>query len=524
MQLSMNDKDWHFVEGAWSQDADGIISAPADLGDRNAAINTTSAYLDVEAEFEFRWDIVWTGAGFVFRAKDSLHYYMVHFPAVGQQYRAEHFWACISKVDGTGLVDVLKMEMVHGVSSAARLWHKVKVNVAGDVIRVWVDGRPVSPVMDDTYPDPGYLGLSTYSSLSVGDRSRFRNLQINGQAVEAQPFDPEPQPQQNWFQVTDAGGTGCGPIVRAPNGDLLVALWESGMFRSKDNGLTFGGPYPLPDKAGHDCDLLFTTHDGELTILMLQGRRPFQIRRMISHDSGETWSQPSTVGEITLPADDGYTRAQLTRVLGLKDGSVLMFVAAGGDEPMELVDGRRHHVIPIPGRTGLCLRSTDGGRSWSDPVNVDGLPRDDDLWQLAKPAGNETSAAETAQGNIIALVRPLFSPVMWETWSQDGGRSWTPAARGAFPMYGCNNSMISTASGALVIGGRFPGIAVQVSRDDGMTWQCTMIDNTLWANGAMFEVEPNVVLYIYGGKNDPREMRGQLLRITDDGIEPVRAQ
>jgi len=88
-------------------------------------------------------------------------------------------------------------------------------------------------------------------------------------------------------------------------------------------------------------------------------------------------------------------------------------------------------------------------------------------------------------------------------------------------MYACNNSMISTASGYLIIGGRFPGLAVQVSRDDGMTWQGYSIDSACWANGAMFEVEPDVVLYIYGGKDSARELRGQLIRITPDGIEPL---
>ena len=44
MRLDVNEKDWHFVEGVWSQDTEGVISAPADLGDRNIAINTTSFY------------------------------------------------------------------------------------------------------------------------------------------------------------------------------------------------------------------------------------------------------------------------------------------------------------------------------------------------------------------------------------------------------------------------------------------------------------------------------------------------
>ena len=87
-------------------------------------------------------------------------------------------------------------------------------------------------------------------------------------------------------------------------------------------------------------------------------------------------------------------------------------------------------------------------------------------------------------------------------------------------MYGCG--MISTQSGTLLIGGRFPGLAVQMSRDSGMTWNFHVIDNTAWANGAMFEVEPDLVLFLYGGRWSPPELRGQFLRVTPDGLEPVR--
>jgi len=135
--------------------------------------------------------------------------------------------------------------------------------------------------------------------------------------------------------------------------------------------------------------------------------------------------------------------------------------------------------------------------------------------------GSEISIAQTKDGNILALVRPLASPWMWETWSKDDGVSWQALARGPFPMYACNNSMISTQSGALIIGGRFPGMGIQVSRDGGMTWTCARVDTVGWANGAMYEVEPNVVLFLYGAKENPRTIRGQLIRITPDDIEPV---
>ena len=59
---------------------------------------------------------------------------------------------------------------------------------------------------------------------------------------------------------------------------------------------------------------------------------------------------------------------------------------------------------------------------------------------------------------------------------------------------------------------------MQVSRDNGYTLQCHQIDTAAWANGSMLEVEPDVVLYVYGGR---KELRCQRLRVTPDGLEPV---
>ena len=63
--------------------------------------------------------------------------------------------------------------------------------------------------------------------------------------------------------------------------------------------------------------------------------------------------------------------------------------------------------------------------------------------------------------------------------------------------------MLTIRSGVVLLGGRFPGIGVQVSRDGGMTWNFYQVDSAGWANGAMFEIEPDVVLFTYGGVFPP---------------------
>jgi hypothetical protein len=218
-----------------------------------------------------------------------------------------------------------------------------------------------------------------------------------------------------------------------------------------------------------------------------------------------------------------YVEVYAESLLELQDGSLLLFAFGWTQEfKMRVIEGRCARE-GSPWGINMCIRSTDNGQSWSAPANLDGPPYSDENWLLIKGGGgSEISSAQTRDGSIVALIRPFSSPLMWESWSRDGGLSWTPMARGPFAMYACSRSMTSTTSGALIIGGRFPGLGVQVSHDDGMTWQCYRIDSSGWSNGAMFEVEPDVVLFLYGGKFKPRQLRGQFLRVTSTGLEPVR--
>jgi hypothetical protein len=164
-----------------------------------------------------------------------------------------------------------------------------------------------------------------------------------------------------------------------------------------------------------------------------------------------------------------------------------------------------------------CIRSTDSGETWSDPININGPPHDGH-WML-KGLPSEISAVQTQDGSILTLVRPFRSLFMWESWSTNGGATWTPQTRGPFPMYACSRAIVCTESGAILLGGRFPGLAVQLSRDGGMSWTCYRIDTCAWANGAMIEVEPDIVAFLYGGKG---ELRGQLLKVTSEELVPLR--
>ncbi|MSO21832.1 MAG: DUF1080 domain-containing protein [Acidobacteria bacterium] len=544
-------REWAFIHGTWQEDAVGILTPPAQPADEHLAFHTARTFADFEAEFEFRWNIQGADAGFVFRAQDARHYYLVHFPCTGQQFRAAHFWAAISKVDESGWVKVLKMELVRGVPSEIGPWHKARLVVKGSEFLLWVDGRPFPVVRDSSYAKPGIVGLESFNGRDpgkgtpgVGDPekrlgagSSFRGLRIRGKFTRTAVWNRTAQPAQNWFypfpDSTDGNWQYVSSLAKAPNGDLLLRLLVAEehlgksvpvLLRSSDHGRKWSGKQRLPESLREGA--MHTSRDGRLRMHFIRSEPPFQILAAESKDNGKTWSGPSEQGKLEFPEKLGVARAYVGKVVELKDGTLVRFGYTVGEGPGlhggKETQGRRYLGPITEADFSFCIRSTDGGQTWSTPVNIDGPNPSPGFVMDARETASEVSAAQTREGKILALIRPESSPWMWETWSEDGGRSWQPAARGPFPMYASTDSMSSTASGGLLIAGRHPGIAVQLSQDSGISWQCARIDTPFYANGATLEVEPNVILYIYDGKySDPRA-RAQLLRVTPQGLEPVR--
>lgn len=507
--------DWSFVGEPWGQGADGLINTAGDAVDENLAFYTAQAFGDFEAEYEFRWDCVWTSGAFVFRAQNARHYYVLDFPAVGQQYRAEHFWAMLSTVDDSGFRKVLAMPLVPGVTSAIGVWHHVQVQVHGEQIDIKIDKRPVISIRDATYTQPGYVGLNTYNAIGGdGEKSTFRNVRINGAPVSAPAFADQPAPVFAWQSAHPDPSQGCGRIVRTDNGDLLVSSGENRLLRSADNGATWVADDPLPEEV--QIGLPYTTVEGQLAMVRTSHPGlPAQILKSTSQDQGRTWSPYRQVGDVTLPDSYPYENFSAGSMIQTRDGRLVLMGNSSGNYKDIRKAGRC--VIHHDALGSFCVCSDDGGETWSEAVDIDGPPHDERYWLFMK-CGCEISGTELADGTLLTINRPIWSPFVWESRSSDGGHTWTPMTRGPFSLYAACSAMVTTTSGAVVIGGRFPALAVQVSRDNGYTWQCHQTDTAAWANGSMLEVEPDVVLYVYGGR---QELRYQRLRVTPDGLEPV---
>jgi len=171
----------------------------------------------------------------------------------------------------------------------------------------------------------------------------------------------------------------------------------------------------------------------------------------------------------------------------------------------------------------FALRSLDDGETWSAPVNLDGV-----WWPGCEPGAiepsfdlTEAAACRAPDGRLCCLIRPISSPVIWQTWSADGGQSWEPVAYGPFPGY--QVAATQTTSGAMVFAVRFPCLTVYVSQDGGATWRGTMIDYAAQGGNAsgILEVEPDVVLLTYNLVIAPNRVRAQRLRIGPEGVEPA---
>jgi len=191
-----------------------------------------------------------------------------------------------------------------------------------------------------------------------------------------------------------------------------------------------------------------------------------------SEDGGATWSRPHVfLGGNQCPS--------LTR---LRDGVLIHSTHRMELVPEEIAaacpDVRSVRRSPWPGvqaGTAIC-RSEDNGRTWSDPVLLDGVPGLAPLHpNLHMPAAVRGNVLETAGGRLFISAYTGNDPnSAYLFQSQDDGRSWTYQSRIA---EGFNETTLyETEKGDLVgflrsWGGDYPRHLHRArSTDGGDTW------------------------------------------------------
>jgi hypothetical protein len=98
-------------------------------------------------------------AGIVWRYRDSANYYLVRANALEGNvvlYKVENGERSDIDPTGSGL-------MAYGEKAPVkpRTWHELRVDVAGDLFRVFLDGAHLFDVRDETFTGPGKVGLWT---------------------------------------------------------------------------------------------------------------------------------------------------------------------------------------------------------------------------------------------------------------------------------------------------------------------------------------------------------------------------
>jgi len=525
-----NSDSWLFRGGQWHDGDSGMLLPPAiSVGSSNEpwldvhqAYYINTVYETLEAEFDFRRNSGHCGIGLIVRAQDEQHYYLVQFPFCGQQIREGHFWAAITRFDESGWGEVLVCERVPGIPCEAGFWNHARVVASDGQISLWVNGRPLTSSCDYNYPSAGCIGLAEWGGCQVKNLTiRGRETQSMNSAFSKNVFHP-------WFdlQLTNNENTTISYASPEPTAHQVISgltkaadnsLWmtaNNSLHRSDDNGRTWN-VIPFFQELSHAT--IVKSSDGSLILLRVSMTKPFLIETARSVDDGHSWSEFLPAGEINV-SKNVKEMYMYGSILTLKDGGLLYFgMTYPPNYELTVIDGRRYRFAQTIDELNFCIRSDDGGRTWSDPIDIDGPNPTPAHWMSRKDGCSEVSAIETSQGDIVAFTRPGSAWAMWESRSADGGRTWTPKSAGPFLSYACAAPARATASGALIVGGRFPALAIHVSLDNGMTWKTYQIDTEAWAMGYMYEVEPDVVLWIYG--SGARQLRSQYIRITSDGAK-----
>ncbi len=162
-----------------------------------------------------------------------------------------------------------------------------------------------------------------------------------------------------------------------------------------------------------------------------------------SRDNGLTWAEATPVPMETLTLASPYGR-----IITAHDGTMLMSVYGRAAQPVEGVRD-----------TAVILRSSDGGHTWGDETVVG-------------PRYNETTYAYTPDGDLLAALRTESGRIDVAR-SSDHGRSWSdpvPVTRdGEHP---ADLTVLTDGEILMTFGRRIRpyGCGALLSRDGGRTW------------------------------------------------------
>jgi predicted neuraminidase len=248
----------------------------------------------------------------------------------------------------------------------------------------------------------------------------------------------------------------------------LVAAWfagtregapDVGIWTSRETKGAWSEPKEVAngiqsDGTRHPCwnPVLFETTPGVLTLFYKVGPDPRRWWGMTrtSRDAGRTWSEAQR-----LP--DGILGPIKNKPVRLADGSLIG--PASTESPEQPSKWRVHFE-----------RSTDTGKTWT-------------LVQVPPGSGTPIDAIQPSilvhQGGRLQAVGRTRAQRVFETWSDDSGKTWTPIALTALPNPSSGTDAVTLDGARHVIvynhtpKGRTP-LNLAVSRD-GKLWEAALV-------------------------------------------------
>jgi photosystem II stability/assembly factor-like uncharacterized protein len=367
----------------------------------------------------------------------------------------------------------------------------------------------VGPSVNQPDPYPGYGGFVGWQAPIVL-RDGTMLVGFSSGYWHASPptsyFRQDPAKLAEWKKI------GMPTDIVAPRGGRAEFI------RSTDGGKTWSKPSvlidtPWDDRAPNFLQLKdgtilcsFFTYPGPTATNLDRDPAKSTLTGIIrSFDNGQTWEREPKRLPIPFAADatDGP-------IVQLQDGAVLICVYG---RPVDAI----HDMV------AFC-RSADGGETWELLSTLSG---DHEM--------SETAVAQLPDGRLVLIARPEGDIA----WSSDGGRSWTEPVSTGIRLF--EPRLISLSDGTLLcLHGSYGagGYRAMFSTDGGESWVCPNekwgfpVDPSVYGYGQAVELEDGTVwaAYIHTGGHRANDAKTEALwsirlrvRLSHDGIDLLPA-